>query len=470
MAFLPDILTPAPDVRRPIVAVLEAALAAVDPYHATRAFLRREGDTLIAGSRRYDLARFRRVLVIGAGKAGAPMAQAVESVLGDRIAAGLVVVKTGHGAATQHVEIAEAAHPRPDAAGVDAGQRILALAQDAGPDDLVIALLSGGGSALLVAPAPGISLADMQAMTDALLASGATIHEINCLRKHCDSLKGGQLARAAAPATLLTLALSDVVGSPLDVIASGPTVPDATTWEDAWTIVRRYDLENRLPHTVLARLQLGRDGQLPDTPKPDDPVFARSQTVLVADNRVAAQAAAACAAGLGYHPLLLTTYLEGEAAQVAKVVVALGREILAHAAPVAPPACLILGGETTVTLNQSGGMGGRNQELALAAALALDSSADTATDDTATDAITVVSLATDGTDGPTDSAGGLVDGGTVRRGRAQGLDAEDHLRRHDAYPFLLATHDLLRTGPTQTNVNDLVFVFVGSPPPDQRKL
>lgn len=454
MPFDPDILTPAPETRGPVVAVLEAALAAVDPFAATRAFLTRQDDTLIAGSHTYDLARIRRIFVIGAGKAGAPMSQAVEAVLGDRISAGLVAVKTGHSAPTHHVEIVEAAHPRPDAAGVEAGRRILALAEEAGSDDLVIALLSGGGSALLVAPAPGISLADMQAMTDALLASGATIHEINCLRKHCDNLKGGQLARAAAPATLLTLALSDVVGSPLDVIASGPTVPDATTWEDAWTIVRRYDLVGKLPPSILERLQMGRDGRLPDTPKSDDPVFERSHTLVVADNRMAAQAAAERAAELGYHPLLLTTYLEGEAAQVAKVAVALGREVQAHAAPVAPPACLIMGGETTVTLHEHAGMGGRNQELALAAALALDGD----------DSITLVSLATDGTDGPTDSAGGIADGGTVSRGRAQGLDAEDHLRRHDAYPYLLATHDLLRTGPTQTNVNDLILIFVGTPP------
>ena len=428
-------------------------MAAVDPYQATRAFLAREGDLLTAGPQRYDLRRFRRVLVVGAGKAGAPMAQAVEAVLGDRIDAGLVVVKTGHGGPTQRIEIAEAAHPRPDAAGVEAGRRILALAEEAGPDDLVIALLSGGGSALLVAPAPGISLADLQTMTDALLASGATIHEINCLRKHCESLKGGQLARAVAPANLLTLALSDVVGSPLDVIASGPTVPDATTWDDAWAIVRRYDLAEKLPRSILTRLQAGREGRLPDTPKAGDPIFARSQTLVVADNRVAALAAAERAAELGYNPLLLTTYLEGEAAQVARVAVALAREVQAHGRPVAPPACLILGGETTVTLGSSAGQGGRNQELALSAALALDGS----------QGITIASLATDGTDGPTDSAGGLADGGTVARGRALGLDAEEHLRRHDAYPYLRATHDLLLTGPTQTNVNDLVFVFVDRP-------
>jgi hydroxypyruvate reductase len=453
MRFDPSILTPNPSERKSILAVLEAALDAVDPVQATSNVLVRKGDTLTVAGRTYDLRHYRRVIVVGAGKAGAPMAQAVEAVLGDRISTGLVVVKTGHGAPTEHVEIAEASHPRPDAAGVAAGERILQLAQSANADDLVIALLSGGGSALLVAPAPGLTLGDVQAMTDALLASGATIHEVNCLRKHCETLKGGQLARAVAPATLITLALSDVVGSPLDVIASGPTVPDATTWEDAWAIVRRFDLEEKLPAPILARLKAGRAGALADTPKAGDPAFATAQTLIVGDNRVAAQAAVARAESLGYHALLLTTYLEGEAAQVAKVAVALGREIQTHAAPLSPPACLILGGETTVTLGQQPGKGGRNQELALAAGLALAGQQE----------ITVVSLATDGSDGPTDSAGGMADGGTLARGRELGLDAEEYLRGHNAYPYLQATHDLLLTGPTQTNVNDLVFIFIGSP-------
>ena len=454
MRFDPSILLPNPAGRAPILSVLEAALDAVDPVQATRLVLERVGDTLTVAGRTYDLRHYRRIIVVGAGKAGAPMTQAVETVLGDRLSDGLVVVKTGHSAPTQHIEIAEASHPRPDAAGVAAGQRILTLAQNANDDDLVIALLSGGGSALLVAPAPGLTLADLQAMTDALLASGATIHEVNCLRKHCETLKGGQLARAVAPASLITLALSDVVGSPLDVIASGPTVPDATTWDDAWAIVRRFDLEDKLPAPILARLAAGRRGEIADTPKTDDPAFATTQTLIVADNRVAAVAAAARAQELGYHALLLTTYLEGEAAQIAKVAVALGREVLAHGAPISPPACLILGGETTVTLGKQPGQGGRNQELALAASIALAGETE----------ITVVSLATDGSDGPTDSAGGFADGSTRARGRQLGLDAEEYLRGHNAYPYLQASHDLLVTGPTQTNVNDLVFVFVGTPP------
>jgi len=454
MRFDPCILIPNREGREPILAVLEASLDAVDPFIATRSVLVREGDVLTVAGRRYDLQAYRRVIVVGAGKAGAPMAQAVEATLGERISDGLVVVKSGHSAVTQYVEIVEASHPRPDAAGVAAGQRILDLANSAGPDDFVIALLSGGGSALLVAPAPELVLADVQAMTDALLASGATIHEVNCLRKHCETLKGGQLARAVAPATLITLALSDVVGSPLDVIASGPTVADATTWEDAWAIVRRYELREKLPAPILARLEAGRAGKIPDTPKTEDPAFLTSQTLIVADNRVAAQAACKRAQDLGFDALLLTTYLEGEAAQVAKVAVALGREILAHSAPLTPPACIILGGETTVTLGKNGGKGGRNQELALAAAIALAGEK----------RITIVSLATDGSDGPTDSAGGLADGNSRERGRQVGMDAEEYLRNHNAYPFLEATHDLLLTGPTQTNVNDLVFIFVGGPP------
>lgn len=453
MLFDASILAPHSAQRQYIIPVLEAALAAVDPRAATHAFLDRHGDQLDVASRTYDLNRYRRIFVIGAGKAGAPMTQAVEEVLGDRVSGGLVIVKTGHGAPLKHVEIVEASHPRPDEAGAKAGSRILQLAMDLDEGDLVIALLSGGGSALLVAPAEGITLGDLQDMTDALLASGATIHEINCLRKHCSGVKGGQLARTVAPATLITLALSDVVGSPLDVIASGPTVPDATTWEDAWTIVTRYDLADKLPSAIRRRLDAGRAGEISDTPKPGDPAFADAQTLVIADNRMAALAAGEKAASLGFTPLLLTTYLEGEAAQVAKVAVALAREMQAHGTPIAPPACLILGGETTVTLGSNPGKGGRNQELALAAAIALDGTED----------VTIVSLATDGTDGPTDSAGGMADGRTVARGRAQNLAAEDYLRGHDAYPYLAATNDLLLTGPTQTNVNDLVFVFVGAP-------
>ena len=450
MLFDPTVLDADPIRRGKVLEILQAALAAVDPFAATERFLERQDSRLQVADRVYDLRRYKRVLVVGAGKAGAPMARAVEQALGDRIQDGIVVVKTGHTGPTERVAIEEASHPRPDEAGVAAGHRILQMAEAAREDDLVIALLSGGGSALLVAPAPGLSLADIQAMTDALLASGATINEVNCLRKHVSAVKGGQLARAVAPATLVTLALSDVIGSPLDVIASGPTVPDQTTWADAWTIVQRFQLESDLPEPIVKRLRAGLDGEIPDTPKQDDPVFETSQTVVVADNRMAAEEAVRKAEAAGYSSMLLTTYLEGEASQVARVAVGLGREIEAFQSPLPSPACLIMGGETTVTLGANPGKGGRNQELALAAGLALQGN----------DRIVVASLATDGTDGPTDSAGGIADGSTVARGVGLGLDAESHLRAHDAYPYLEAVGDLLLTGPTQTNVNDLVFVFV----------
>lgn len=458
--FDPTVLEPNPELRDRMLAVLQAALDAADPYVALRNTVQTDlhangGMTLYVNESEYALDAFEHIYVVGAGKAGAPMAQAIGEALGDRITDGLVVVKTGHShlpsnTRPANIAIREAAHPVPDAAGLEAGRAILEIANRAQENDLVIALLSGGGSALLVAPAEGITLDDLQAMTDALLASGATINEVNCLRKHCSAVKGGQLARAAHPATVITLALSDVIGSPLDVIASGPCVPDASTWEDAWTIVRRYGLQNKLPQSILDRLQAGQDGKIPDTPKPDDPIFAKTRSHVVADNRIAALSALRRAKNLGYNALLLTTYLEGEAAHVGKVAAGLGKEIRAHGTPIRAPACLILGGETTVTLGQDPGQGGRNQELALAAALALQEWPN----------ITVISLATDGTDGPTDSAGGVADWQTVARGRDQGLDAEAHLRAHNAYPYLHATHDLLISGPTQTNVNDLVFVFV----------
>lgn len=448
--FAPAVLAPAPEVRRRMVAVMEAALGAVEPEAAVRRLLRREGETLHVGTERYDLRAIERIYVVGAGKAGAPMARAAEAVLGGRLTSGVVVVKHGHLAPLDRIELLEAAHPLPDAAGLAAGARLLDLAAQATARDLVLVLISGGGSALLEALPEPLTLADLQATTRALLASGATIGEVNTLRKHLSRVKGGQLARALSPASTITLVLSDVVGSPLDVIASGPTVPDASTWAESWAVVERYDLAAVLPPAVLAHLRAGLAGDRPDTPKPGDPLFDRGQVAIVGDNAVAAVAAADAARQQGWAAQLLTTFLEGEAQEVARVAVALGREMAAHSRPLAPPACLILGGETTVTLGDTApGQGGRNQELALAAALALDGQP----------GITIAALATDGTDGPTDAAGAIVDGGTVARARAAGLDPTAHLAAHDALPLLAATNDLLRTGPTNTNVNDLLFIL-----------
>ena len=290
---------------------------------------------------------------------------------------------------------------------------------------------------------------DLQRLTEALLRSGAPIQALNAVRKHLSQLKGGQLARLAYPATVIAVILSDVVGSPLDVIASGPTVPDPTTFADVRALLERYGLWADAPAAVRRHIERGLAGEAPETPKAGDPVLARVQNVVVADNARAAEAAVQQAQARGFHALLLSTYIEGEAREVAKVLVALGREVAEKGRPVPAPACLVLGGETTVTV-RGAGRGGRNQELALAAALALEGDPH----------IALASLATDGTDGPTDAAGGLVDGQTLARGRALGLDAAAALAQNDAYTYLQAVGDLLVTGPTRTNVNDVMCVFV----------
>ncbi|MGQ9567614.1 MAG: glycerate kinase type-2 family protein [Anaerolineae bacterium] len=437
-------------LREDLLRIIRAALQEVDPAQAVHTHVRREGDILRVDGREYDLARFRRIFVVGGGKAGAPMAAAVEEILGDRLTGGLVNVKYGHaGTPTAKVEVREAGHPIPDAQGEEGARQMLALAQSLGEEDLLLCVISGGGSALLPLPAPGLTLADKQAITDALLRAGATINELNAVRKHLSALKGGQLARAAYPATVIACLLSDVVGNPLDVIASGPTTPDTHTYEDALGVLRRYGLLDQAPPAVRERLERGAAGEVPETPKPGDPVFHRVQNVVVADNAAAAQAAVREAQRLGYHALLLSTFVEGEAREVAKVFASIAKEMARHGRPLPRPGCLVAGGETTVTVRGEG-KGGRNQELALAAALALEG----------WEGVLVVGLATDGTDGPTDSAGAIASGTTVARARALGLDPEDHLRRNDSYPFFKALGDGLFLGPTQTNVNDLIFVMV----------
>ncbi len=453
--FDPAVLAPDPERRSRILPVLDAALDAADPAAAVARAMRVCGDELVVGEKRYRLSSYRRVLVIAFGKAATPMAQALLR-LGLRLDDGILITKYGHGpddpASVAPLAVVEAGHPVPDAMGVAAARRAAKIVSDATDDDLVITLVSGGGSALLTLPAPGLSLYDLQQTTDLLLASGASINEINALRKHLSAVKGGQLARLAAPATVISLILSDVIGSPLDVIASGPTVPDPTTWVDAWAVIEKYNLAADLPPAVRQRLQDGLAGRLPDTPKPDDPVFERVHTHIIGDNAMAAEAARRAAKSQGFDAAILSTFVQGEAREVARVMVALGREVVARGRPLSAPACLILGGETTVTLHGSG-KGGRNQEMALAAAIELARIPEA-------NPIVIVALATDGTDGPTDAAGGMADAHSVARGQAAGLDAQQHLDQNNAYPWLMATGDRLVTGPTRTNVNDLYFVFV----------
>jgi glycerate 2-kinase len=427
--------------------VLGAALDAVDPAKAIRRVLERRENSLWIDGAAYDLGRYRRIFVIGGGKAGASMAAAVEAVLGDLITAGVVNVKYGYTAPTRIVRVREAGHPVPDAAGVAGTQEMVNLLRGASADDLVLCLISGGGSALMTLPVEGVSLDDMQTLTHLLLRSGAPIQDMNAVRKHLSQIKGGQLARLAHPATVVTLILSDVVGSPLDVIASGPTVPDTSTFARAQAVIERYGITGDVPESVRQHLRRGLSGAVPETPKPGE--LANAHNVIIADNARAAQAAVARAEALGFHTLRLSTYVEGEAREVARVLAALAKEITATGRPVPRPACLILGGETTVTVHGDG-KGGRNQELALAAALAIQG----------IESVMIASLATDGSDGPTDAAGGLVDGTTVARGERLGMSAQAALDNNDAYPYLSQVGDLMVTGPTNTNVNDLMAVFV----------
>ncbi len=435
---------------RPIAwEVMRAALAAVDPAEAVRRIMRRDGETLIVAGHHYDLRDYQRIIVVGAGKASAPMARAVEEILGLRVTTGHVNVKHGHLDHTQRIALHEAAHPVPDQSGIDGTARIVALLEGAGDTDLVICLISGGGSALMLLPEDGITLADYRALTDALLRSGADITRINTIRKHVERVKGGRLAQLAAPAEILALVLSDVVGNPLDFIASGPTVPDTTTFADALQVLTDFDLVGKVPAPVEERLRAGAAGDLPETPKPGDPIFRKTRTVVIGSNEIAAAAAIARATELGFETLHLTSFLEGEAREAARFVVAIAREIAGRGRPLAPPAMVLCGGETTVTVRGQG-RGGRNQELALAAGLAMRSVPCTL----------IAALATDGSDGPTDAAGGFADAGSVARLLAAGIEPRSSLAANDSYEALARAGDLIVTGPTNTNVNDLTFAFV----------
>jgi len=435
--------------RERALAILSGALASVDPVVALRTYLSLEGDGLYVSGRTYDLSRFRHIYVVGAGKASGAMAQALEEILGERLTSGLVNVKYGHLAPTQRVRLQEAGHPLPDEAGLSATGNIVDLLRETDEDDLVICLISGGGSALLISPREGISLEEVKRLTEALLRCGATIKEINAVRKHISQVKGGRLARLAHPASLITLILSDVVGDPLDMIASGPTVPDSTTYAQAWQVLERYELIEEIPPTIVRHLELGKAGQIEETPKKGDGAFEQTYNLIMGNNRQAALVAVEKAQELGFNALLLTTHLEGEAREVAKVLAALAKEVVQYGEPVSPPACLVLGGETTVTIKGEG-KGGRNQEMALGSALAIEGMED----------VLILCAATDGSDGPTDATGAIAEGDTLARARELGLDARAYLANNDSYHFFQALGDLIITGPTNTNVNDLAMVFV----------
>jgi len=452
-AMLPDDSRLA-ELREHALAIFQAALRAVEPREAVLRSLQRAGRVLrlVSGKKpvkRFDLEKIDHIYIVGAGKASAPMAAAVEEVLGDRLSEGVVVVKTGHGLKLRKTTVLEASHPIPDEAGLAAAQKIKALLEQAGPHDLVFSVISGGGSALLPLPAPGLSLADKQTVTRMLLGCGASIHEINAVRKHLSQVKGGQLARAAAPAAVVNLMLSDVVGDDLDTIASGPFVPDRSTFQEIAAIFARYELTERIPAAVRDYVERGAAGERTETPKPGAKEFERVINLIVGSNYQALLAAAGAARQAGFRPLILSSYVTGETREVAKVHAALAKEVRASGHPVRPPACLISGGETTVTL-KGRGKGGRNQEFALAAALELEGWQD----------ILLFSAGTDGTDGNTDAAGAMADGRTCTRARQAGLSPSRHLDDNDSYPFFARLGDLVITGPTRTNVMDIHLVMV----------
>lgn len=417
--------------------IFQAALRAADPAEAVERHLRIRADV-------------RRVFVVGAGKAGATMAQATERKLGQRIEPGWVNVKYGHimsGPKPRRIELCECGHPIPDENGARGAEHIEAIAKSAGEDDLLVCLISGGASALMPAPAAPVTLDDTRKITELLLRAGADIHEMNCVRKHISRLKGGHLARLAAPARVLTLILSDVIGDDLDVIGSGPTVADRSTFQDAKAILQRRGVLRDAPKGVRERIESGAKGKIPETPKPGDPIFSRVENVIVGSNWQALRAAARAARSLGYRTSILSSFIEGEAKEVARVHAAIAKE-LAVKKRAGKPVCIISGGETTVTVRGKG-LGGRNTEFALSAAREIAGLPDTA----------IFSAGTDGTDGPTDAAGAFADGTTIARAEKLGLNAETHLANNDSYHFFEALGDLCKTGPTNTNVMDIQIVI-----------
>ena len=434
--------------------IFNAALEAADPGQAIRRNLAVDNGRLRSAGYAYDLDEFNRLLVVGGGKAAARMGRSVEDILGDRISGGLLVTQRDHAIPLRRIALAEAAHPVPDEAGVRATREMAALLRGSDEKTFVLCLLSGGASALLVAPPPGVTLADKQTVTGLLLKAGAAIDELNAVRKHLSVVKGGRLAKIAFPATILTLILSDVIGDRLDVIASGPTAPDASTFAAAAAVLDTYGLWERLPSRAAAYLKRGLAGLEAETIKENDPCFTRAAHVLVGSLSLALDAAAAKARGYGLHTEIISRELQGEARVAARF---LSERALRSRARLTPGKrlCLLAGGETTVRVLGTG-RGGRNQELALAFALEI----------AGVEGIELMSAGTDGTDGPTDAAGAIVDGKTVEEGKRVGMDAAAFLENNDSHSYFReldarSGHKRhIKTGPTGTNVMDIQIILV----------
>jgi len=442
------------EMKRMAKAIFSKALSAVDPSKILKDRIRIEKDRLWIRSEEnlekiFDLKVFDNIFLVGTGKASNSMARTIEEIFENRMTKGVITTKYGHLLPLKKTEIIEAGHPIPDQNGYEGAKKIQSLLKESGPKDLVIFLLSGGGSALLPFPAGGIELKEKQEVTQLLLDCGAEIKEINTTRKHISLMKGGWVAKWAYPSTVIGFILSDVVGDQLDVIGSGPTVPDPSTFEEAWEILKKYDLLNEIPFSIRTHLQLGKEGKVEETPKPGEFVFERVYNSLIGSNILALCAAEKEAKSLGFNTLILSSSIVGETREAARFHSAIAKEVISSGNPIPKPACILSGGETTVTI-KGNGLGGRNQEFALAGALEISG----------IEKVVLLSGGTDGTDGPTDATGAVADHTTIQRAKVMGLDPRAHLENNDAYPFFQKLGDLLITGPTHTNVMDVRILLV----------
>ncbi len=442
---------PTRSLRRDGLSIVRSSIKACDPLYAIRKSIKVRRGRLWVDHSSYDLKLIRRVFVIGAGKASARMAQAVEQILGDRISSGIIVTKKGHRLPLRReIDLVEGEHPLPDREGLKGARKIVRLLSRTTAEDLVFVLLSGGGSALLVSPVAGISLRDKIKLTDELLRCSADIKEINTIRKHISQVKGGRLAELAQPSPVLTLILSDVIGNRLDSIASGPTAPDRTTFSDCMRIIRKYKLRHKIPASIYSHLKKGVKGKTKETPKPRDPIFKKVKNVTIGSNRTALEAAERKARELGFNTYVLPRPVAGDTTRAAKRQVALIKRIADGRGPIRSPACVISGGETTVKIKGQG-KGGRNQEFALVVAMGIEGMRN----------VVLLSAGTDGTDGPTDAAGAICDGDTAKKAVKKGLDPKGHLADNDSYHFFEKLNDLVITGPTHTNVMDIHLILIG---------
>ena len=442
------------EMKRMARAIFSKALSAVEPTKILKERIQLEKDCLRIrigdnSEKFFDLNRFDKIFLVGTGKASNSMAQAIEEIFGDRLTKGVITTKYGHLLPLKKTKIIEAGHPIPDQKGYEAAKMILNLLKGSGREDLVIFLLSGGGSALLPFPADGIALKEKQEVTQFLLDCGADIKEINTIRKHISWIKGGWLAKWAYPSTVIGFILSDVVGDQLDAIGSGPMVPDPSTFEEAWEILKKYELLNEIAPSIRKYLQLGKEGNVEETPKPGNVVFERVHNSLIGSNILALREAEKEATSLGLNTFILSSSIEGETREAARFHTAIAKEVISSGNPIPRPACILSGGETTVTIKGKG-LGGRNQEFVLAGALEISG----------VEKVVLLSGGTDGTDGSTDASGAVADHTTIQRAKSMGLDPRAHLDNNDAYPFFQKLGDLLITGPTQTNVMDVRILLV----------